>query len=148
MNCSTRNSRKVKCYPLVVAFTFLLLLSCGGPRRAKEVRAMDKRQAISLVDTLRTDTIHFGKVRAGEVVERTFLLSNTSAEPLVVLATDTSCGCLEMEYSREPLVAGASSQATMIFYSSGYNYFVPRAFYITTSASLTPKKIVVTADME
>ena len=100
------------------------------------------------MDTLRTDTLNFGKVRAGEVVERTFFLSNTSEAPVLIVTTDTSCGCLEMEYPREPIVAGGSVNAKMTFYSSGYNYFPPRAFYIVTTLSHTPKKLVVVADME
>ena len=133
---------------MAVAFAFLLLLSCGGQKRAKEGSRSDHRQIISLVDTLRVDTVHFGRVRAGEVVERTFMFSNPSSAPVVIVTTDTSCGCLKMDYSREPLAAGTKTEAKMTFYSSGYNYFVPRAFYIVTSASMAPKKIVVTADME
>lgn len=130
----------------MVAFAFCAL-SCGG-RTARQVAVVGNRQVISLVDTLRVDTLDFGKVRAGEVVERDFLLSNPSAEPVVILSTETSCGCLEMEYPHEPVMAGTNSVAKMTFYSSGYNYFVPRAFYITTSASHSPKKLVVVADME
>lgn len=137
-----------KCYLLVmVAFAFLLL-SCGGRKRVSADSVTDRRQVVSLVDTLACDTLDFGKVRAGEVVERSFVLSNPSEAPLIIVTTDTSCGCLKLEYERKPISAGDRSEATMIFYSSGYNYFVPRAFYITTSASLMPKKIIVTADME
>lgn len=131
----------------MVAFA-LSLSSCGGRSVRRTLAATDKRQAISLVDTLRTDTLDFGRVRAGEIVEREFLLTNPSETPVVVVTTDTSCGCLQMDYSREPLMAGESAVAKMTFYSSGYNYFVPRAFYIVTSASHAPKKILVTAEME
>lgn len=137
-----------KCHLLLVAFAFLLLSSCGGESRTKVGASADRRQVVSLIDTLRTDTLHFGKVRAGEIVERTFLLSNSSTAPVVIVATDTSCGCLEMKYTQEPIASGAKTAATMTFYSSGYNYFVPRAFYIVTSASQTPKKIIVTAEMQ
>lgn len=131
----------------MVAFA-LCMHSCmeRTPKRVHQIP--DKRQEVSLVDTLRTDTLNFGKVRAGEVVERTFFLSNTSEAPVLIVTTDTSCGCLEMEYPREPIVAGGSVNAKMTFYSSGYNYFPPRAFYIVTTLSHTPKKLVVVADME
>lgn len=131
----------------MVAFAFLSV-SCLPRKRAAMESAATRQQTVSLIDTLRTDTLHFGKVRAGEVVERTFSLSNPSEAPVLIVATDTSCGCLEMEYPREPISAGDKVSAKMTFYSSGYNYFPPRAFYIITSASHTPKKLVVTADME
>lgn len=137
-----------KCYLLLmVAFAFLSV-ACLPRKRGVVDSTSTRQQIVSLVDTLRTDTLHFGKVRAGEVVERTFSLSNLSEAPVLIVATDTSCGCLEMEYPREPISAGDKVSAKMTFYSSGYNYFPPRAFYIITSASHTPKKMVVTADME
>lgn len=131
----------------MVAFAFFLV-ACGGRKEPKSTSGVEKGITFSLLDTLRTDTLHFGKVRAGEVVERSFALSNTSAQPLLILGTETSCGCLSLDYPQEPIASGESQQVRMTFYSSGYNYFVPRAFYITTSASATPKKILVTADME
>lgn len=138
---------KVKCHLWLVAFAFCAV-SCGGGGKAKRTVHVTNRQTISLLDTLRADTLDFGKVRAGEVVEREFLLSNPSTAPLLIVTTDTSCGCLKMEYSREPITAEGTTTAKMTFYSSGYNYFPPRAFYIVTSASHTPKKLVVIADME
>ena len=131
----------------MVAFAFFVV-ACGTRKEPKGVSSVEKGLTFSLLDTLRTDTLHFGKVRAGEVVERSFALSNTSAQPLLILSTETSCGCLVLDYPQEPIASGESQQVMMTFYSSGYNYFVPRAFYITTSASATPKKILVTADME
>lgn len=131
----------------MVAFAFFVV-ACGTRKEPKGASGGEKGITFSLLDTLRTDTLHFGKVRAGEVVERSFALSNTSAQPLLILSTETSCGCLVLDYPQEPIASGESRQVKMTFYSLGYNYFVPRAFYITTSASATPKKILVTADME
>lgn len=131
----------------MVAFA-LSMLSCGGRSSRPARQTTDRRQVISLVDTLSTDTLDFGKVRAGEVVELELLLGNPSKAPILVVTTDTSCGCLKMEYTREPIPSGSTAEAKMTFFSSGYNYFPPRAFYIVTSASHTPKKLVVIADME
>ena len=137
-----------KChYLLMVAFAFFVV-ACGGGRSPKSASSAEGGLTFSLLDTLHTDTLHFGKVRAGEVVERSFALRNSSAQPLIILGTETSCGCLALDYPQEPIASGESRQVKMTFYSSGYNYFVPRAFYITTSASATPKRILVTADME
>lgn len=131
----------------MVAFA-LCMLSCGGRSWRPARQTTDKRQVISLVDTLSTDTLHFGKVRAGEVVELELLLGNPSETPILIVTTDTSCGCLKMEYTREPIPSGSTAEAKMTFFSSGYNYFPPRAFYIVTSASHSPKKLLVVADMQ
>lgn len=140
----------------IVATPLLLtaLLVCGmcgcGHRTARKATKpnLDAVQCVSLSDSLRVDTLDFGVVKAGEVVERTFALLNESSSPVLIVTTDTSCGCLELDYAREPIAAGAKVAATMRFFSSGYNYFPPRAFYIVSSASLGPKKLVVTATME
>ena len=109
--------------------------------------ALEQLQCIDLTDTLRVDTIHFGQVRTGEVLVRSLALKNGSESPVVLISTDTSCGCLELEYPKEPLQAGQMVEAKMSFYSSGYNYFVPRSFMLVTSASKSPKRLVVTADI-
>ncbi len=140
---------KAKCHLWLVAFAFLLV-GCGAGG-AKKTTAMDDlagRTIIDVSDVERVDTLNFGKVRAGEVVEIALAFANNSEKPLLLLSTETSCGCLELEFSKEPLRAGGQSAGAMTFYSSGYNYFPPRAFYIKTSHSSEPKKLIVRADME
>ena len=139
---------KAKCHLWLVAFAFLLV-GCGG--NARKVTATDDlagRTIIDVSDVERVDTLNFGKVRAGEVVEIALAFANNSEKPLLLLSTETSCGCLELTFSKEPLRAGGRSAGAMTFYSSGYNYFPPRAFYIKTSHSSEPKKLIVRADME
>lgn len=143
-----RKARRRCCRYCGVGAMALLMLSCVGRGVTLKSSATDHLQTIVLTDSMRVDTIDFGRVRAGEVVERTVALENKGVAPLVIVTTDTSCGCLELDYVREPISAGEKSVAKMTFYSSGYNYFVPRAFYIVTSATMGPKKIIVTADME
>ena len=132
-----------------MAFAFLLVGCGGGSAKKTAANDLAGRTIIDVSDNQKVDTLNFGKVRAGEVVEIALALANTTEKPLLVLSTETSCGCLELEFSKEPLRAGDKSAAKMIFYSSGYTYFVPRAFYVITSASaMEPKKLVVMADME
>lgn len=136
-----------KCYLSLVAFAFLML-SCGGRATKGDTQEPKASIVIDLADTQRVDTLHFGRVRAGEVVEMALALRNGSSAPIVPLATETSCGCLEMELPKEPIAAGGAKVVKMFFYSSGYNYFPPRTFYIKTSAGTEPKRLVVRADME
>lgn len=136
-------------YILIVA-TLLALLAGGCRGRGTKSKSLpiDALQCITLSDSLRVDTLDFGKVRSGEILERKIALHNASSAPILIVTTDTSCGCLELDYQRKPLEAGEKAEATMRFFSSGYNYFVPRAFYIVTSASMAPKKLIVTADIQ
>lgn len=136
---------------LFVGATLSMFMACGSKTKDKATNTgslLDKAQCVDLADTLSVDTISFGRVRTGDVVSRTFALSNSSESPVVVISTNTACGCLELTYPKEPVKSGERAEATMKFISSGYNYFYPRTFYINTTVSRLPKKIVVTADME
>lgn len=137
---------------LFVGATMGMLLSCGsksgGKTTASSQTSLDGAQCIDLADSLKVDTIDFGRVRTGDVVSRIFALGNSSEGPVVVVSTNTSCGCLELTYPKEPIKSGEKAEATMKFISSGYNYFYPRTFYINTTLSRQPKTIVVVADME
>lgn len=132
------------CLLCVVAFA-LFCTSCGGRRGSTAKGSLESFQSIDLVDTLSVDTIDFGRVRSGEVLVRPLALCNSSQRPVVLITTNTSCGCLELDYPKEPVVAGGAVKAEMTFFSSGYNYFPPRSFLLVTSASMSPKKLVVTA---
>lgn len=144
---STIESIRPKVYLCVVLLVALTMGACG-PRGGKKASInLDGLQCITLSDNTKIDTIDFGKVRSGEILERNIAFENTSNKPLLIITTDTSCGCLELDYIKEPLASGKKTGAVMRFYSSGYNYFVPRAFYIVTSASMMPKKLVVTAEI-
>lgn len=137
---------------LLMGVFSVMLCACGqksgGVTHSEIESSLEDVQCVDLTDTLRVDTVNFGRVRMGDVVSRTFALGNGSEGPVVVISTETACGCLELTYPKQPIASGEKAAATMTFYSSGYNYFYPRAFYIKTSASRTPRKIVVTADME
>ena len=139
-----KNSNRAKCYLSAVAFAFLCL-ACGG-RTAKS--GEPEGTLIDISATTIADTLNFGRVRMGEVVELPLTFINSTEKPVIPLSTETSCGCLELSFDKNPLRKGEKMGAKMTFYSSGYNYFPPRAFYIITSASLEPKKLVVMADME
>lgn len=106
-------------------------------------------QSVDVYDTESVDTLDFGRVKEGEVLSRTFALYNSSDRPMVVLSTRTSCGCLWLDYDKTASVsAGEKIAVEMNFDSSGYTYFVPRAFYLTTSLSEKAKKVVIVATME
>ena len=136
-----------KCCHLLwtVAFAFCLCSCVGRGSKAVDTSHL---QRVDLTATAATDTLHFGSVRTGEIVERQFVVCNSGLSPVLLLGTETSCGCLELEYPREPIVAGEERVVTMRFYSLGYTYFIPRAFYLRTSLSPEGRCLIVTADME
>lgn len=133
------------CHLLWTAAFAFCLWSCAG-RGSKAIDTSHLQRVEITAST--ADTLHFGSVRTGEIVERQFVVRNSGSSPVLLLGTETSCGCLELEYPREPIGAGEERVVTMRFYSSGYTYFIPRAFYLRTSLSPEGRCLIVTADME
>lgn len=143
------------CTALLVAVACLLCVGCGTKSGRKattaEVQNRVAPEGLHSVDMAAVevaDTINFGRVRTGEVVSRTFALHNTTQRPMAVVGTQTSCGCLWLDYDKSAVPAGAKLAVEMTFDSAGYDYFVPRSFYITTTLSEKAKKVVVVATME
>lgn len=105
-------------------------------------------QAIDLGDTAKVDTLDFGVVKTGEVLSRQVALANSGDVPVVVTSTETSCGCLRLDYPSEPVEKGKKVVAEMWFDAAGYTFFYPRAFYLRGTMAGGEKKIVVVARME
>lgn len=142
------------CTALVLTVACLLCVGCGARGRHRTTTATEQKvaleglQSVDVGNVESVDTINFGRVRMGEVVSRTFALHNTAKRPMAVVGTQTSCGCLWLDYEKASVPAGAKLAVEMNFDSAGYDYFVPRAFYITTTLFEKAKKVVVVATME
>ncbi len=141
-----------RCCLIVLAAFFAY--GCVG-RAGKTVRSeianselVEALQAIDLSDTAKVDTLDFGVVKTGEVLSRQVALTNSGEAPVVVASTETSCGCLRLEYPTVPIEKGKKVVAEMWFDAAGYTFFYPRAFYLRGSMAGGEKKIVVVAEME
>ena len=58
----------------------------------------------------------FGKIAQGKPVTHVFEVTNTGKESLVLENVQASCGCTTPQWSKEPILPGATQQITV-----GYN---------------------------
>ncbi|HZH55428.1 MAG TPA: DUF1573 domain-containing protein [Sphingobacteriaceae bacterium] len=65
------------------------------------------------------DTYDFGVVTEGEVVEHTFVFTNSGDQPLILNQVSASCGCTTPEFSRTPISPGAEGNVKVVFDSNG-----------------------------
>ncbi len=66
--------------------------------------------------TFTTNSYDFGDIaRKGGDVECTFEFVNDGDAPLVITRVVTSCSCTKAEYSKKPIVAGATSTIKIIY---------------------------------
>lgn len=80
-------------------------------------RAQSGPQQPVAADPLQIAAAHdFGTTRFGRPVHHTFQFTNTGKEPLRLEQVSASCGCTTPQWSKEPVLAGATSSILV-----GYN---------------------------
>ena len=126
-------------FPSKIAFqTFLLdkdnkVIALGNPilnPKVKELyvkliagnQEVKKTEIITQVSVDRTD-LDFGSFRKEEKQERSFMLTNTGKELLVVHDVTTSCGCTKVEYSKEPVRPGGTLEMKVIYEADNVGRF-------------------------
>lgn len=65
---------------------------------------------------LKETSYDFGKIAQGKPVTHIFEVVNTGKEPIALENVQASCGCTTPEWSRQPILPGATQQITV-----GYN---------------------------
>jgi hypothetical protein len=69
--------------------------------------------------TLEKTTYDFGDITQGDVVEHDFKFTNTGNQPLIITNVQTSCGCTQPEWPRDPIMPGAKGEIKVGFNSNG-----------------------------
>jgi hypothetical protein len=65
------------------------------------------------------ETHDFGKQNEGPIVTTKFMVTNTGKAPVVISNAQASCGCTTPEWSKEPIMPGATSEIKVGFNTSG-----------------------------
>lgn len=79
-------------------------------------------------------TYNFGSVHRKAMVEHTFRLRNTGNEPLVIQSVEPACGCVTVNYSRQPIAPGAEAEITLRFLPKGKKGFQLRSAEVQSNA--------------
>lgn len=87
----------------------------------------------------------FGQITNGTPVETVFTYTNTGKSPLVVTNIKSTCGCtVPQDWSKEPLMPGASSQFTVKFNGKGANK-VSKTITLTTNTEKGTENVKISA---
>ncbi|HET6989997.1 MAG TPA: DUF1573 domain-containing protein, partial [Bacteroidia bacterium] len=65
------------------------------------------------------DTIDFGTVNQGTIVEKDFTFKNTGKTPLVITSATGSCHCTVPHFPEEPIAPGKTGVIHVVFDSNG-----------------------------
>ena len=109
----------------------------------QDVMVDDARLQVGLCDTL-----HFGKMRQGEVIRKQLRITNNEQRPIVILRHATSCGCTTVNYERKPIAAGESTIIVFEFNSRGEMGWQMKLMEFYFAEKDTPLKIYIEAEVE
>ncbi|MBO5191866.1 MAG: DUF1573 domain-containing protein [Bacteroides sp.] len=86
--------------------------------------------------------IDFGSFPQSEKQERSFVLTNTGNQLLVIQDVTTSCGCTKVEYSKEPVRPGTSLELKVIYEAEKAEFF-NKAITVYCNADNSPLRLTI-----
>ena len=92
-------------------------------------------------------TIDFGSFQKTEKQERSFVLTNTGNQLLVIQDVTTSCGCTKVEYCKEPVRPGASLELKVIYEAEQAEHF-NKAIMVYCNVEDSPLRLTVKGNAE
>ena len=137
--------------------TFLLdrnnrVVAMGNPIHNPKVKELyldliTGKQSAKITGTATTvvvnqSTIDFGSFPKTEKQERTFVLTNTGNQLLVIQDVTTSCGCTKVVYNKEPVRPGASLELKVIYEAEQAEHF-NKAITVYCNAVNSPLRLTV-----
>ncbi len=111
--------------------TFLALVlfgtACGAKQQStagndemEEIVAAEEELVAELAEGCTAEVMaDFGDVEPRSVVSKTIRVVNTTDEPIVLLAYETTCRCTTLELDQKPIGVGDSRDITLTFDSRG-----------------------------
>ncbi len=132
----------------VVITAIALTVACAEQQTKVEYDSQMVELSDSLLTTGVTDTLHFGRMRSGEIAVKTLAIKNSTSEPLVILRHETTCHCATITYTKQPLMPNEQSQIRFEFDSRGaYGWQMKLAnFYIAGAEH--PLRVFIEAEIE
>jgi hypothetical protein len=71
------------------------------------------------VMTFETDTMDFGTIKQGTIVEKDYVFKNTGKTPLIITDAMGSCHCTVPHFPTEPIMPGKTGVIHVVFDSNG-----------------------------
>ncbi len=131
---------------IAVALAFVvsagMLVSCGQGNASSKVKKENVENAEKRDNTISQgapeisfdkEEFDFGTVKEGEVVETTFIVTNTGKSDLVITHAQASCGCTVPEWTKDPIAPGETGDIKVSFNTSGRTNKQSKSVTLTTN---------------
>jgi hypothetical protein len=105
---------------LFIIFVFILF-SCSpqkGNQKKAEIIVSEKPTGTTEI-TFNEEIHDFGELISGEIVVATFVFTNLGKHNFVIEKIESDCGCVQVEFSKEPIKPSETGIIEVEFDSSG-----------------------------
>lgn len=128
----------------------LLLAACGSRTAPQTVRPTGQKITIDdqILQLGGADTVRFGHLFEGETAVLPLVLVNRSAQPIVILRVERSCGCTTLNYENQPIKVAEERGATLSFDASGTRGWQFKLLKLYLAGATEPLKLYVEAEVE
>lgn len=127
----------------ILMFGMFLLLAIASKAQEKPVENPNQANF-----KFEKDTMNFGTIKQGEVVNYEFKFTNTGKEPLIITEAHGSCGCTVPEYPKEPIKPGGKGVIKVTFNSAGKSSMQIKTVTLSSNAKGGPKVLYVKGNVE
>ena len=125
-----------------------ILWACDGRKSAAGVSGQIIELTGGMLDRGGVDTLRFGRLHEGEMAVRSITLRNGASEPAVIVTHERSCGCVDAEYERRPIMPGEESKVEFTFDSRGEYGWQMKLITLRLGGRGVPLKIYIEAEVE
>lgn len=147
-------------------FIFYLLILCCGvvalsgcKQKQKKISSelseevMDKYPNFAISDSILMKTkavadFDLGKLSSGETIEKILIIKNTSSQSFLIEHIKVDCGCIKVNFPKEPILSGQRKSLTLTFNSRGQHGWLNKTVELKTSLNEKPFKLNVKCDID
>lgn len=109
--------------------------------KKKELSLDQVDQQTNPIMTFEAKEWNFGEITQGDVVDHSFVFTNTGTDPLIISKAKGSCGCTVPEWPKAPIAPGESGEIYVKYDSKGKKGRQNKRVTLTTN--MTPSQQVV-----
>ena len=131
-----------------VGVALVLLCGCGSRSGHRTFSGPVIAVSAESLHTDMSDTLRFGRLHSGETARLEAGFCNRGREPLVVVRSESSCGCTSLEYDAQPIMHGDTLRVAVRFDTSGQRGWLFKVLRVYFSGGERPLRLYVEADVQ
>jgi len=139
------NDQKNSIYSRAAAIERKIEIRSVSYLNPQQVEKKQEENEFSL--TTKNQLIDAGKIKEGEVIERTFTITNTNNTTIELEEPTVPCDCNKVEIAKKTLQPGESTNIKISFDSKNYSGIVIKSIYLRVKDQKGALRLVLTSEI-